>query len=373
MLKIDPTTKSLAWESRRQFRPISFFERYSLAEFLSISAREFFADAGLDLFVLGREIPLNAPPHRPVDMLLCNDAGLIYVAALQDRRRSPDLTETLEQAGIVSTWDWRRATSRLNAEDIERLKTFLRCPIEEINRSQGIILAAETFDQESLSSSSWLRQRYSVPVYCLRVRAATDRVTGEQFLTCRELTGAVKRSAGTAKGATEPTAPEPVAAKQAAEQAVAEADPPAAIVKEGSRTIKVTKAPAADPIAAVLDSSIKRDNEQLERDERRSAPRSRDFQALRLRIDYCGRLLAARLVDFSKTGIGIEALSPLPVGAEVTIDGELVGGESAFGLDGRVRVAHCRPRRDGICRIGLRLEGSVLQPLNDVGQDFDRR
>ncbi len=107
--------------------------------------------------------------------------------------------------------------------------------------------------------------------------------------------------------------------------------------------------------------------------ERRRAPRGTDYQARRLRLDYAGRPLGARVVDFSRVGIGVEVLSPLPVGAEVQISGEIVGGEGAFGIEGEALVAHCHAKPDGVCRIGFALEPQNLRKIGAEAQDFDRR
>ena len=85
-----------------------------------------------------------------------------------------------------------------------------------------------------------------------------------------------------------------------------------------------------------------------------------------------GKLLGARLVDFSKTGIGVEALSALPIGAEIGISGELIGKDGSLGLDGRVKVKHCTTGEDGVSRIGLELDESALRLTVDQ-EFFDRR
>ena len=68
----------------------------------------------------------------------------------------------------------------------------------------------------------------------------------------------------------------------------------------------------------------------------------------------------------------MEALSPLPIGAEVGISGELIGRDGSLGLDGRVKVKHCRTGEDGVSRIGLELDETALR-LVESQEFFDRR
>ena len=134
-------------------------------------------------------------------------------------------------------------------------------------------------------------------------------------------------------------------------------------------------APEDDPLAGViagLEAAGKPEDESQPPSDRRLAERSRDFQARRLRLDYFGRLLGARLVDFSSTGLGVEALSPLPVGAEIGISGEITGEAGSLGIEGRAKVEHCRSTEDGVCRIGFSLGKAKVSELEDP-ETFDRR
>ncbi|MEZ5391822.1 MAG: hypothetical protein R2724_02855 [Bryobacterales bacterium] len=133
--------------------------------------------------------------------------------------------------------------------------------------------------------------------------------------------------------------------------------------------------PEEDPLADILAGEAAalspKDEGETARD-RRGRERSRDYQARRLRLDYFGRLLGARLVDFSSTGLGVEALSPLPVGAEIGISGEIISESGTVGIEGRAKVEHCRSTQEGVCRIGFSLDKAVISELDD-SETFDRR
>jgi len=133
--------------------------------------------------------------------------------------------------------------------------------------------------------------------------------------------------------------------------------------------------PSADALATLFDEpeSVEEVPYDEADGERRGNPRSPEFQSRRLRLDYQGRLLGARLVDFSRDGLGVEVLSQLPVGSEVAVSGEISGEDGVFSITGKVIVEHCRPRQDGVYRIGFSLEKAVIEKLSSPPEDFDRR
>jgi hypothetical protein len=205
--------------------------------------------------------------------------------------------------------------------------------------------------------------------------------------------------------------PEPIVAKPepAPEPArKAEAAPPPVVTPEPERAPKVVQEPPAKP-ASPLEAEVEAALGDADQDEifftgelspeedpladiiagqeakeageepeappasdRRGSDRSRDYQARRLRLDYFGRLLGARLVDFSTSGLGVEALSPLPVGAEIGISGEIISESGTVGIEGRAKVEHCRSTQDGVCRIGFSLDKAVISEIADP-ESFDRR
>ena len=90
--------------------------------------------------------------------------------------------------------------------------------------------------------------------------------------------------------------------------------------------------------------------------ERRKRLRSGHFGGRKLRIDDGGRLLAAKVVDFSDRGFGVEMSSSLHAGLSVSFVGA--------GLQGRAQVVHCEPDRDGWFRVGFALEQVTFRKLD---------
>ena len=89
----------------------------------------------------------------------------------------------------------------------------------------------------------------------------------------------------------------------------------------------------------------------------RRQPRSDIFSGRRLWIDYRGQVLAAKVVDSSDHGLGVEMSAPLEVEAFVSFAG--------IGLQGRTQVKHCSRRPDDdVFHVGLSLEAVSFRKLD---------
>ncbi len=89
--------------------------------------------------------------------------------------------------------------------------------------------------------------------------------------------------------------------------------------------------------------------------EQRQQLRSRHFLGRKLRISYCGQLLAAKVVNSDDQGLEVEISTPLQIDSFVSFVG--------IGLRGRAQVVHCRPSDDGVFRVGLKLEAVSFRKL----------
>ena len=84
--------------------------------------------------------------------------------------------------------------------------------------------------------------------------------------------------------------------------------------------------------------------------ERRRGRRSGFFRGRKLSIDWRGQVLAAKVVDSSDQGLGVEMSAPLEVDSVVSFTG--------VRLQGRAQVKNCRRNDDGLFRVGLNLVSS---------------
>ncbi len=405
MLRVDPHTKTLAPLSRRTLQPVSVLHRYSLADLIAGNPRDFFADLGLSIEILSSAFEL---PSGKRILLAADPDGRTYVVATQQKSHGLDLIEPLEDASQVALWSARQLLERLPLERRNAIRAFLNAPADNLNQEQGVLLVGESFDLETLSAAGWLRRRYDVHILCFRARMAVEPVTGEEFLACRDLSDEVERIYQQQKSDEDDGAPWPTIDPDAALQAppanaqplpesrpaaadALQADVAEALVDEEEGApmpaeigdieaeIEDLETSPGDPLEELEASQglvpmiqEQQGPENQEAAERRYAERRSDLQARRLRLDYFGKLLGARLVDFSGKGVGVEALSPLPVGAELGISGELIGRDGSVGLDGRVKVMHCHTGEDGVSRIGLELDNSALR-ITSTQEFFDRR
>jgi hypothetical protein len=92
--------------------------------------------------------------------------------------------------------------------------------------------------------------------------------------------------------------------------------------------------------------------------EQRKKPRRRPAVPQGIRISTgrergAGRIVAAKLIDGSEAGVGVETFVPLPVGSVVVVEGNLKEAGYALVLKGQARVTHAREMGNGTFRIGL--------------------
>ena len=95
--------------------------------------------------------------------------------------------------------------------------------------------------------------------------------------------------------------------------------------------------------------------------ERRASPRRRVDLPAGLTISSYGenespRKFAAKLVDVSETGIGVEMFVPLVVGSTVAVAGDLYNSDYSLNVQGKARVVYCHCEKEGMFRIGLAYE-----------------
>ena len=73
---------------------------------------------------------------------------------------------------------------------------------------------------------------------------------------------------------------------------------------------------------------------------------------------------AARIVDFSPGGLGVELFEPLAVGLVVSASGDLHGADWCMSLTAQARVTSCRDLEGGVFRIGFEFQEVSYRPLD---------
>ncbi len=189
MLKIERRTKSFLRLKENTLAGAFITERYDLQEFIVNSPKEFFAEIGLDLFILGKEVPLTETVQDRIDILAIDQEGRAVVIELKRGNNRLQLLQAISYAGMLSKWQPADFRKLLNEERRKELTDeFLQgAEIEEINREQRIILVAEAYDYEVLVGAEWLSEKYGVDIICCRVLLAKDPQYGVEYLTCMQI------------------------------------------------------------------------------------------------------------------------------------------------------------------------------------------
>jgi hypothetical protein len=184
MLKIDRQTKTFSKLDNPTLAEVAVTERYDLQEFISNSPEAFFADLGLELFLVGKELTPSQTVQDRIDLLAIDKEGCCVVIELKRGRNKLQLFQAITYAGMMSQWSPDDFLNLLDADKQEQLIDFLEVDIEEINRSQKLVLVAEAFDFSLLIGAEWLNDNYGVTILCCRIGLAVDAESGSEYLVC---------------------------------------------------------------------------------------------------------------------------------------------------------------------------------------------
>lgn len=367
-----------------------------------------FDEIGESLFVIAQQTPLAPLASSQLDLLALDRQGTAVALAVGDDSGGAQLARALTTVGMTAAWDSPDFFSRLDTPSAAALRDFLAVDPNEINQRQRLIVVAGSIEIDDIATANWLRDQHGVGVRLLRAEARTDAQSNGEYLSFTDLSD-VPTTALTSADLPEQLQPtkaieywslpgveaQPIqdSARPEFESPIVELEAQAERVLRGEPIAEAPVAPGPQPVEAatqqevspeptdahveaVVEIESELDSEEstaIDRGERRRAGRANKFRARHLRLDYYGRLLGARLVDFSENGLGVETLSPLPVGSTVGISGELHSQDQVLAISGSARVSHCQPRKDGVCRVGLILDRSNFGEVDNLAEDYDRR
>jgi len=189
MLKIERQTKSFLRLEEPTLAGASITERYDLQEFIANSPKQFFAEIGQELFILGKEVKPSETVQDRIDILAIDQEGRAVVIELKRGNDRLQLLQAISYAGMLSKWQPADFLKLLDEERRKELtEKFLQVEEEEdINREQRIILVAEAYDYEALVGAEWLSEKYGVDIICCRILLAKDPQHGVEYLTCTQI------------------------------------------------------------------------------------------------------------------------------------------------------------------------------------------
>jgi len=302
MLRIEREGERLVSPAKLERKPLQ--QLYDLARLLVNSPAELFEEIGEPALVLGTDSELGG-----ADLLAIDPTGAVLIIAVQKPGEASALMRAINAAGRVATWPTDDVLSLVSSDAGGSGESLHEEQLAELNRTQRVLLLAESFGEQTLVAADWLRGR-GLDVKTVEAKLLVDADLSVEYLELKQVS------------TTEPAAaPEP--------SPTPDQEPP-------------EKAPPP--------------RSQPDDGDRRVANRRIKVDAGSVRIEYAGRLMKARLVDLSDGGIGIEMNNPLPIGSKVNIEAEVEDGSETTRLTGHGHVAHCKFGEEAGFRTGVCFE-----------------
>ncbi len=184
MLKINRENKTLDRLKEPSLANAQILERSDLQEYIYNSQKDFFAEIGENLFILGKEIPTSSIVQDRIDLLGIDSEGAAVIVELKRGSNKLQMLQAISYAGMIARWGIDDFRGLVTEESWGQLTDFLNVDFEEINRRQRILLIAEGYDYALLSGAEWLSEQYGVDIRCLSISLASEQTTGSEYLAC---------------------------------------------------------------------------------------------------------------------------------------------------------------------------------------------
>jgi len=189
MLKINREARTFALLPSRQLQEAGLKERYDLQAMIRNSPEAFFDEMGENLLLLAEELKPAEFVDDRIDLLALDRNGAIVVIELKRGSHRLQLLQSLTYASMIAEWEGedliKQRADLMSRETIEtqsEVEDFLETEPENINETQRVILIAEAFDYEVLTTAKWLSERYGIDIRCYRLGLSSDGAN--DFLTC---------------------------------------------------------------------------------------------------------------------------------------------------------------------------------------------
>ncbi len=177
MLKLDPTSKTLAAVAPATLVQAKILERVHLQAAILRSWDSFCGELGLEeLFLVGAEIVPHESCNVRIDILALGRDGKPVVFELKRHHERLQLLQALSYAAMVARWDAQRFLRELGTRDdgeTDELRSLLNDESFQLSDPQ-VILIAEAFDPEVILAADWLSQ-FGVPISAFAVSAIEHR------------------------------------------------------------------------------------------------------------------------------------------------------------------------------------------------------
>ena len=187
MLKIDRLNRIFSPLDSPSLTEAEMLERSDLQECIINSSHAFFAEIGERAFVVGKEVKPSDTVGDRIDILALDPEGTAIIVELKRGSNKLQMMQAISYAGMVSRWGREHFQDLLSAKEWDLLAEFLEVDVEEINRSQRILLIAEAYDYALLAGAEWLSESHGVDVRCVTLSLATDKDTSTEYLACASI------------------------------------------------------------------------------------------------------------------------------------------------------------------------------------------
>jgi hypothetical protein len=188
MLRIDRENRALEPTLTQTLIEAGLKERGDLQELIERNSKAFFDEIGLENAVLlGTEIkPASDMVGDRIDVLAADQDGTIIVIELKRGGNKLLLLQGISYAAMIAKWQPDQFCERLREDRYRELQQSLD-EGARINGAQRIVLVADAFEYEVLTTAEWLLEKYDLDILCIRLQVAKDLGSGVEYLTCEQV------------------------------------------------------------------------------------------------------------------------------------------------------------------------------------------
>jgi hypothetical protein len=188
MLRIDRETRALEPTLTQTLMEAGLKEREDLQDLIERNSKAFFDEIGLgNAVLLGTEVkPASDMVGDRIDVLAADQDGTIIVIELKRGGNKLLLLQGISYAAMIAKWQPDQFRERLPEDRYLELQQSLDDGAT-INGTQRIVLVADAFEYEVLTTAEWLFEKYDLDILCIRLQVAKDPGSGTEYLTCEQV------------------------------------------------------------------------------------------------------------------------------------------------------------------------------------------
>jgi hypothetical protein len=184
MLKIDRDSRGLEPIPSQTLAEAGLKERWDVQDLIARNSKVFFDEIGLqDTILLGTEVkPAPEMVGDRIDLLALDEGGTAIVIELKRGAGNKlHLLQAISYAAMISKWQPDQFRGYLENRDLDLDDGA------KLNSEQRIVLVADAFEYEVLTTAEWLMSNYGLDILCIRLEVAKDPASCTEYLTCEQV------------------------------------------------------------------------------------------------------------------------------------------------------------------------------------------